>query len=121
MKQTKAAVKTNEDWKGYVNYNPVADEREKIVDYMGRKNWAHADEITSLVQSGYSVTFAHDEKSDAIRLSVTGKKKPCPNIGWSLSIRASTVERCVGIAGYYVYSLCGGGDWLVEKTNAEVW
>lgn len=121
MNKKKPAVKTSEDWKGYVNYNPTATERETIVAYMGRAKWTPEEEIAALVQSGYAVSFGYDEKSDAVRLSVTGKRSPCPNIGYSLSIRASTPERCLGIAGYYVYTLCGGGDWLIEKTDAEVW
>jgi hypothetical protein len=111
----------SDNWKGYVNWNPLASDRELVVEYMGSKGWDAHLVIEQLVQEGYTVSHSWDDKSSCVRLSVTGKTQPCPNIGYTLSVRASSVERCVGLVGYYCFILCQGQDWLVEKVGGEVW
>lgn len=120
MKKT-VTKKADDSWKGYVNWSPAPSDRELVLEYMGRKDWSVHLDIEQLVECGYSVSFTYDHKSGCPRVSVTGKANPCPNIGYSLSIRASSVERCIGLVGYYCFVLCQSGDWLVEKSSEDVW
>lgn len=118
--QQKEAGKTD-DWKGYVNFSPTAKDKERIVEYMGSKGWDAHLVIEQFTESGYTVSHSYDEGNSCVRCSVTGKGKHCPNKGYTLSVRASSVERCMGIAGFYSFILCESGDWLVDKKGEEVW
>lgn len=121
MKKKSVPVQSNQEWKGYVNWSATAADKAAVVDYMGSKGWDAHLVIEQLVECGYSVSHAFDEKHKCVRASVTGKTPPCPNIGYTLSVRASSVERCMGLVGYYCFVLCESGDWLVEKNGEEVW
>lgn len=123
MSKKPAAKPTRSDdgWQGYVNFSPTVQQREEIISFMGNGSFDVADYLLQLSESGYSCTIQHDEKNNCHRLSVTGKTQPCPNIGWTLSIRSSSPQRCVGIAAYYIYVLSESGDWLVDKVGKEVW
>jgi len=111
----------NQEWKGYVNWNPTAAEREKVLAYMGHKNWTATGELATLNESGYTVSFSCEEGGSAYRVAVTGKTRPCPNIGYTLSIRASSHERLLGLVGFYCNIVCDHGDWLVDKKGEELW
>jgi len=121
VKPKEKSVVKDDGWKGYVNWQPLAAEREMVEKYGNRSSFAVDEEISGLVESGYSVSFSHEEKTGAVRVAVTGKTKPCPNIGYTLSIRASSVARAMAVVGYYCFTICGGGDWLVEKNGDDVW
>lgn len=114
-------VKVDDGWKGYVNWNPAAADREKAGALLDDQRWEIGDAIDTLVESGYTVSFSHEETTGAVRLAVTGKRKPCDNIGYTLSVRASSAIRVVALAHVYVYDLCQGGDWLFEKEGKDVW
>jgi len=111
----------NGDWKGYVNWSASQAEKARVAVYVDDPLWFEGDAIHNLVESGYSVSFAYDVMSKGIRIAVTGKTVPCPNIGYTLSIRASSVKRAVGLADYYCRIICESGDWLVDKQQEDVW
>lgn len=121
VKNGKTAEKFNDEWKGYVNFSPDAKQREAIIALLGNGKYEIADYIRDLNESGYNVTFSYDEGAHCHRLAVTGKTQRCPNQGYTLSIRSSSPERCMGIAAYYISYLCESGDWLVDKASKEVW
>lgn len=120
----KPKVKTpakQDNWRGYVNWSPTTADKAGVIELMGNNSWSGLDAVHKLTECGYSVAFVHDDKHGCTRITVTGKESPCPNIGYTLSLRASSVERCVGLADYYCFVLCQAGDWLVEKNSEEVW
>lgn len=121
MKKQTSAVKRDDGWKGYVNWSPTVSERAKVVEFMGNGSFDPMDYILQFDESGYSSSFGYDEKNSCHRLSVTGKGDRCPNIGYTLSVRASSPQRCVALAAYYIYVICESGDWLVDKAGSEVW
>lgn len=114
-------VRRDDGWLGYVNYSPGEGDRPKIVFILDNPKWNPADQLEEFTQSGYSATFSHDDASSCERLSLTGKGDGNPNKGYTLSIRASSVLRCLAIATYYCDVLCQGQDWLIDKASKEVW
>lgn len=120
-KAKEKTIRRDDGWLGYVNWNPTATDREKVVDFMGNGSFDISEYLLQLDESGYSSTFSYDENNSCHRLSVTGKGERCPNKGYTLSVRASSPVRCVALAAYYVYVLCESGDWLVDKKGGEVW
>ena len=121
MKNKGTATKKQDDWKGYVNWSPTVREREGILSLMGDEAYSPTDQLDTLNECGYATSFSYDEKNSCHRISVTGKTRPCSNIGYTLSIRASTTARCLGSAVYYIFTICEGGDWLVDKGEGESW
>lgn len=123
MSKNRAASppKRDDNWKGYVNFTPTVKQREEIVSFMGKGGFDVGDYLLQLNESGYSTTFSYDEKNSCHRLSVTGKYPPCDNIGYTLSIRSSSPQRCVGIAAYYIYVLSESGTWNDGKEGGDVW
>ena len=121
MKKKAEAVRRDDGWKGYVNWSPIAADRDKVVGFMGKITYVPLDYLLQLSESGYATSFGYDEKANCHRISVTGKGERCPNKGYTLSIRASTPDRCLGLAAYYIFVLCEAGDWLVDKEGEEIW
>lgn len=120
-KPKNTTVRKDDGWLGYVNWNPTASDREKVVTFMQGDSFDIGEYLLQLDESGYSCTFSYDEANSCHRLSVTGKGERCANKGYTLSVRASSPVRCVALASYYVYVLCESGDWLVDKKGGEVW
>jgi hypothetical protein len=120
-KTNSTPIRRDDGWKGYVNWTATPAEREKVVSLMGKDSYDPMEELLQLSESGYSTAFGYDEKSACHRLSVTGKSENCPNQGYTLSIRASSPERCLGLAVYYIAVLCERSDWLVDKKGDDVW
>jgi hypothetical protein len=121
VKSTKKPASGFDNWKGYVNWSPTVADKALVVEYMAVGSWDASAVIQQLCESGYTVSHSWDDKSGCIRVSVTGKTPPCPNVGYTLSVRASSVERGLGIVGFYCFVLCQSGDWLIDKAGEEVW
>lgn len=123
MSKNKATQQTSrqDGWLGYVNWNPIASDRDKVAAFMGEPSFDGWEYVLQLDESGYSCTFSYDEANSCHRLSVTGKGQHCPNKGYTLSLRASSPIRCLALASYYVYVICQSGDWLVDKKGDELW
>lgn len=121
MKKKVEQVKRNDGWKGYVNWSPTVSDRESVVAFMGKVDYSPMEQLLQLSESGYSTSFSYDETHNCHRLSITGKGERCPNQGYTLSVRASSPERCLGLGSYYIFVLCESGDWLVDKVGEEVW
>lgn len=123
MTKKTAAVpaKVNDGWKGYVNWSPMADDRDKVLSLMGKDDYDPGEYLLQLGEAGYTTSFSYDEANSCHRVSFTGKGKHCPNQGYTLSIRASSPGCCLGLGVYYIFILCESGDWLVDKAGAEVW
>jgi hypothetical protein len=121
MKLNGSGSPSKDGWKGYVNWAPSEEDKKIVKGRVEKKDYSPDRVIESLVESGYAVSFVWDAKSQCIRASVTGKTVPCPNIGYTLSIRGSTVNRIVGLVEFYCQDICQAGDWLVEKLFEEVW
>lgn len=120
-KANEKTIRKDDDWKGYVNWSPSTSDKESVVRLFESGKWRMDDALAQFVESGYSVAFGWDKVGKCIRLSITGKDRPCPNIGYTLSIRGSTPERCLGLAYHYNWIICGAGDWLIDKKGEEVW
>lgn len=120
-KADKSVIRRDDGWLGYVNWTPTVAEREKVVVFMGKGSFDPMDYLLQLNESGYSTTSSYDEANSCHRLSVTGKGERCPNKGYTLSVRASSPQRCVALASYYIYVLCESGDWIVDKKGGEIW
>lgn len=120
-KNGKVALKSNDGWQGYVNWSPTATDKEVVADRIGDGLWSAGSAIHSFLESGYNVSFSFEDGTGAVRVAITGKSKPCPNIGYTLSIRASSVDRCLGLAEQYCWHICQSGDWLIDKQSKEVW
>lgn len=108
-------------WKGYVNWSPTATDKEKVVGVVEGKDWRLGDEINRFVESGYSVAFSWDNYSQCPRVAITGKSEICPNQGLTLSIRASSIDRLVGLAAHYSWVICESESWQVENSHLSVW
>lgn len=121
MAKPKSPAVRSDDWKGYVNYNPSEKEKASILEHWSRYDGNYDRAIAELVESGYSVTFTADKIGGVFRCAVTGRSTPCPNIGYTLSIRGSSIERCLAIALFYCSIVCLSGDWLVDKKGGDVW
>lgn len=115
------APRQNDDWKGYVNWSATASDKESVVRLFESGKWSMGDAVAQFTESGYSVAFGWDKAGNCNRITVTGKDKPCDNIGYTLSIRASTPDKCLGLAYHYHWIICGGGDWLVDKKGDDIW
>jgi len=110
-----------DEWKGYVNWNPSKTDIAEIVARLGDKRFSVASVIDDLVEGGYSVSFAWDVTAGCMRMSVTGKREPSFNMGYSLSLRQKTTAKLVAMAERYVFGICEGASWLTEVDGSEEW
>ena len=121
----KMPVQVNEasssNWKGYVNWNITESQKEHVKEYAKSSTFDVPDLILRFIEEGYAVGFSWDGTSKCMRMTVTGKTAPCPNIGWALSLRHADVTRLVAMAAVYVFVMYPNMAWPVNPLSELDW
>jgi len=100
-----AAVAKNggDGWKGFVNVELTEKQKPEAKKMMAdfARLW---DNVVSLVDIGYKMTFSYDEGHDAYNLSLTCRDVKSPNYGYTLSGRGGS-EAAAFASFWYKHSI----------------
>lgn len=93
----KKKKKQNFKWQGYTNISIGISHEQAAIAYLDEANTTWED-MTSILQDGYSIKFAHDAEQNVIRCTLTCMNDEDPNYGWAMSAWGSDFYKALASA-----------------------
>lgn len=107
-------------WQGYVNLS-LTDAQKSGFEAWAATADVWGDEIPRVLDSGYTVSLAHDDYSDSMIAGLYCINASDANAGWKLTAHGGEVETAL-VRLMYIHFVLLEGDWSQDfRPGLDAW